>query len=120
MKLKQLTLRQFRNYQNVELAFDQQVNVFLGENAQGKTNIIEAIYVLALAKSHRTSKDKELIGWNHDFAKIQGKIEKKSSLLELELILSTKGKKGKVNGLEQKKLSEYIGAATWSCLLQKI
>lgn len=95
----------------MELAFDHQVNVFLGENAQGKTNIIEAIYVLALAKSHRTSKDKELIGWGEEFARIQGKVEKKSSSLELELILSVKGKKGKVNGLEQKKLSEYIGAA---------
>ncbi len=95
----------------MELAFDHQVNVFLGENAQGKTNIIEAIYVLALAKSHRTSKDKELIGWGDEFARIQGKLEKRSSNLELELILSVKGKKGKINGLEQKKLSEYIGAA---------
>ncbi|MFC0561295.1 DNA replication/repair protein RecF [Halalkalibacter alkalisediminis] len=111
MNLKQLTLRQFRNYKKVELAFDHQVNVFLGENAQGKTNIIEAIYVLALAKSHRTSKDKELIGWGDEFARIQGKLEKRSSNLELELILSVKGKKGKINGLEQKKLSEYIGAA---------
>ncbi|TWI59590.1 DNA replication/repair protein RecF [Halalkalibacter nanhaiisediminis] len=111
MYLKQLNVRQFRNYKTAELSFDHYVNVFLGENAQGKTNVLEAIYVLALAKSHRTSKDKELIGWGEEFARIQGQFTKNSGQLEMELILSVKGKKGKVNGLEQKKLSEYVGAA---------
>ncbi|WP_332634401.1 DNA replication/repair protein RecF [Halalkalibacter flavus] len=111
MYIKQLTLRQFRNYKKVELSFHKQVNVFLGENAQGKTNILESIFVLALAKSHRTSKDKELIGWGEEFARVQGEIAKKTSSLDIELILSVKGKKGKINGLEQKKLSEYVGAA---------
>ncbi|MDT8863023.1 DNA replication/repair protein RecF [Alkalihalobacillus sp. MEB130] len=111
MYLKQLTLRQYRNYKKVEVDFHKQVNVFLGENAQGKTNILEAIFVLALAKSHRTSKDKELIGWGEEFARIQGQVARKSSALDIELILSLRGKKGKINGLEQKKLSEYVGAA---------
>ncbi|WP_332692426.1 DNA replication/repair protein RecF [Halalkalibacter lacteus] len=111
MFLKQLTLRQYRNYKKVEVAFDRQINVFLGDNAQGKTNILEAIFVLALAKSHRTSKDKELIGWGEEFARIHGEIAKKTNKLEIELILSMQGKRGKVNGIEQKKLSEYVGAA---------
>ncbi|MCM3762783.1 DNA replication/repair protein RecF [Alkalihalobacillus oceani] len=111
MDLKQLTLRQFRNYDQAALSFQQPVNIFLGENAQGKTNVLEAIYVLALAKSHRTTKDKELIRWGEEFARIEGHFTRKTGPFELELILSLKGKKGKVNGLEQRKLSEYVGAA---------
>ncbi|NEU32662.1 DNA replication/repair protein RecF [bacterium LRH843] len=111
MYLNKLTLRQFRNYKKAEADFSESINVFLGENAQGKTNILEAIYVLSLAKSHRTSKDRELIGWDEEFARIQGQFTKKTGHLDLELIFSQKGKKGKVNGIEQKKLSEYIGAA---------
>lgn len=86
------------------------MNIFVGENAQGKTNILEAIYVLALAKSHRTSKDKELIRWKQDFARIGGEVDKQSGSLQLDVIISSKGKKVKLNGLEQKKLSEYVGA----------
>ncbi|ADC49652.1 recombination protein F [Alkalihalophilus pseudofirmus OF4] len=110
MFIKSLLIRQFRNYERVELEFDERMNVFIGENAQGKTNTIEAIYVLALAKSHRTSKDKELIRWNDEFAKVQGQVQRQSGPIELDLVISTKGKKVKLNGLEQRKLSEYVGA----------
>ncbi|MFA9458365.1 DNA replication/repair protein RecF [Halalkalibacter sp. AB-rgal2] len=111
MEITSLTIRQYRNYQRVELNFDPSITIFIGENAQGKTNVLEAIYVLALAKSHRTSKDKELIAWDEEFARIEGHFKKRNGPMSLEIILSNKGKKGKINGLEQKKLSEYIGAA---------
>ncbi|WP_413377087.1 DNA replication/repair protein RecF [Alkalihalobacillus sp. 1P02AB] len=110
MHIKSLTIKHFRNYQDAQVSFDPKVNVCIGENAQGKTNIIEAIYVLALAKSHRTSNDKELISWGEEFARIQGEVIKKGSPLKLDVIISIKGKKVKLNGLEQRKLSEYIGA----------
>ena len=61
MYLEKLKLKNFRNYENLEITFANQVNVFLGQNAQGKTNMMESIYVLAMAKSHRTSNDKDLI-----------------------------------------------------------
>lgn len=61
MKLKTLTLTHYRNYETAELNFSDEVNIFIGINAQGKTNLLEAIYCLAMAKSHRTSNDKELI-----------------------------------------------------------
>jgi DNA replication and repair protein RecF len=93
----------------MEAEFEDKVNVILGENAQGKTNVIEAIYVLAMAKSHRTSNDKDLIRWDADYAKIKGRIEKKHNSLPLELIISKKGKKAKCNHLEQRRLSQYIG-----------
>ncbi|WP_088104612.1 DNA replication/repair protein RecF [Halalkalibacter urbisdiaboli] len=111
MYIKTLQIRQFRNYHQSELTFDEKINVFIGENAQGKTNVIEAIYFLALAKSHRTTKDKELIGWGNEFSRIQGDIVKKSGPLTLDVIISTKGKKVKLNGLEQRRLSDYVGAA---------
>lgn len=109
MYLNQLNLRQFRNYQILELSFDHHVNVFLGENAQGKTNVLEAIYVLSLAKSHRTTKDRELIRWDEEFARVQGTFTRNTGRLSLDLIFSSKGKQAKVNGLEQRKLSDYIG-----------
>ncbi|KMK77891.1 DNA replication/repair protein RecF [Alkalihalobacillus pseudalcaliphilus] len=110
MYIKSLSVKHFRNYGSAEAVFDPKVNVCIGENAQGKTNMIEAIYVLALAKSHRTSNDKELIGWGEDFARIEGEFVRKNSSVKLDVIISTKGKKVKINGLEQRKLSEYIGA----------
>lgn len=109
MYIQRLQLTNYRNYKMLDLAFDEGVNIFIGQNAQGKTNIMESIYVLALAKSHRTSNDKELIQWGEEYGKIGGTIEKKNGRLPLELILSTRGKKARVNHLEQAKLSSYIG-----------
>jgi len=109
MHLTDLTVQGFRNYDKAELSFSKGVNVFLGENAQGKTNLMESIYVLALARSHRTSRDKELIGWDHEFAKVSSVVQTNTTTLPLEILLSNKGKRAKLNHLEQKKLSNYIG-----------
>ncbi|OKL37404.1 DNA replication/repair protein RecF [Domibacillus mangrovi] len=109
MHIEQLALEQYRNYESMLIEFDDTVNVIIGENAQGKTNVIESIYVLAMAKSHRTSNDKDLIRWEAEYAKIKGRVKKKHQSLPLELIISKKGKKAKVNHLEQTRLSQYIG-----------
>lgn len=109
MKLKTLTLTHYRNYETAELNFNDEVNIFIGINAQGKTNLLEAIYCLAMAKSHRTSNDKELIGWGHEFSHIEGMLSYKHGTMPLSLSISKKGKKAKVNYLEQKRLTEYIG-----------
>lgn len=107
--IKELHLKHYRNYESLEAVFEDKVNVIIGENAQGKTNVMEAIYVLAMAKSHRTSNDKELIRWDQEYAKIEGRIEKRNRSVHLQLILSKKGKKAKLNYIEQQKLSQYIG-----------
>ncbi|PZD96634.1 DNA replication/repair protein RecF [Paenibacillus sambharensis] len=109
MFLKSIELQHYRNYERVELQTDSQVNIFIGPNAQGKTNLLEAIFVLALSKSHRTSKDKELIGWQSDTARIIGEAERKYGTVKLELAFSGQGKKAKINGLEQRKLSDFVG-----------
>jgi DNA replication and repair protein RecF len=110
MHIQELTLTHYRNYDKLQLQFDDKVNVIIGENAQGKTNLMEAIYVLAFSKSHRTPKDKELIQWDREYAKIEGNISKRKQRFPLEIVLSSKGKKAKLNHLEQKRLSDYIGA----------
>lgn len=109
MRLNELTLQHYRNYETVSLDFPKTLNLFLGENAQGKTNLLESIYVLAMTRSHRTSNEKELIGWEQAAAKISGVVEKKTGTVPLEILISNKGRKTKVNHIEQKRLSAYIG-----------
>ena len=109
MHLIDIKLQNFRNYEMQELSFSPSINVLIGKNAQGKTNLIESIYFLAMARSHRTARDRELIGWKKDFAKVEGLLEKKSQSVPLEIVLSKSGKIAKFNHLEQKKLSNYIG-----------
>ncbi|MGG3989076.1 DNA replication/repair protein RecF [Bacillus smithii] len=109
MYMKELILENFRNYESLQLTFENKVNVILGENAQGKTNVLEAIYVLAMAKSHRTSNDKDLIRWDEEYAKIEGRVEKRHTSIPLELTISKKGKKAKSNHIEQQRLSQYVG-----------
>nr|WP_295972450.1 DNA replication/repair protein RecF [uncultured Bacillus sp.] len=109
MFIKQLHLENYRNYNQLEASFENKVNVILGENAQGKTNVMESIYVLAMAKSHRTSNDKDLIRWDSEYAKIEGRVQKNSGSIPLELIIAKKGKKAKFNHIEQQKLSQYVG-----------
>ncbi|MBB5355568.1 DNA replication and repair protein RecF [Anoxybacillus mongoliensis] len=109
MFLEQLTLKNYRNYEQGCWQFQNKVNVILGENAQGKTNIMESIYVLSMAKSHRTTNDKDLIRWDKDYAKIEGKVGKKNGPIFLQLTVSKKGKKAKLNYIEQAKLSSYVG-----------
>lgn len=110
MHIEQLQLKNYRNYPQLDISFDDKINVIIGENAQGKTNLMEAIYVLAFTKSHRTPREKELIQWEQEYAKIEGRITKRKRSFPLEIILSTKGKKAKLNRIEQKRLSDYIGA----------
>ncbi|WP_226038303.1 DNA replication/repair protein RecF [Aquibacillus saliphilus] len=110
MHIHHLTLRNYRNYDQLQLKFDDRINVIIGENAQGKTNLMESIYVLAFSKSYRTPKDKELIQWEQEYAKIEGSVFKRKRTFPLEIVISQKGKKAKLNHIEQRRLSDYIGA----------
>ncbi|MFC4736215.1 DNA replication/repair protein RecF [Bacillus daqingensis] len=112
MHIHELKLKDYRNYEDVTLPFKDQVNVILGENAQGKTNLMESIYVLAMARSHRTPRDRELIRWDQPFARVGGSFTNRHGKFDMELVFSKQGKKVKVNGLEKKRLSDYIGTCT--------
>lgn len=109
MYLEKLELKHFRNYEDVNVAFSPQVNVLIGKNAQGKTNLLESIYVLAMARSHRTSNDREMVTLKKDAALIRGEVHQRLGNTKLELLISRKGKKAKVNHLEKARLSQYIG-----------
>lgn len=109
MKLKTLQLENYRNYASVLLKCHPEVNILIGENAQGKTNLLESIYVLALAKSHRTSNDRELIRFDAEYAKIEGELNFRHGTMPLTMFITKKGKKVKVNHLEQSRLTQYIG-----------
>jgi DNA replication and repair protein RecF len=110
MFLQRLALQHYRNYAHADISIDKKVNIFVGPNAQGKTNLLEAIFVLALTKSHRTHHDKELLDWNGGETLLHAEVERRYGTCTLDLSLSAKGKKAKINGLEQKKLSNFIGA----------
>ncbi|MCU5746454.1 DNA replication/repair protein RecF [Staphylococcus sp. SQ8-PEA] len=109
MKLNTLQLENYRNYESIQLDCHPEVNILIGDNAQGKTNLLESIYVLALAKSHRTSHDKELIRFNSDYAKIEGALDYRFGEMPLTMFITKKGKQVKVNHLEQSKLTQYVG-----------
>jgi len=70
MKVNKIILKNFRNYVNITLDFTQSINIFVGDNAQGKTNILESIYYGAMGRSHRTNVDAELIRWQQDAASV--------------------------------------------------
>ncbi|CAM4435338.1 DNA replication/repair protein RecF [Paenibacillus typhae] len=112
MFVKNIGLQHYRNYELLRLESLGDVNLILGRNAQGKTNLMEALFVLAMTKSHRTSKDKELISFDAPAgsAQIVAEVERKYGDLKLELTLSAGGKKAKINGLEQRRLSEFVGS----------
>lgn len=107
MWVKNLKIKNFRNYKEQEINFENGINIFFGENAQGKTNIIEAIYLSAIGKSFRTKKDKELILENAENSLIELIYEKKDREGKIKIILGNK-KNIYFNNIKIKKLSELI------------
>ena len=109
MFLKKIELKNFRNYDNIELNFRKNINIFIGNNAQGKTNILESIYFLSITKSHRTSKESFLIKENKIFTKVTGKIRNDSGISKkYEIVLNENGKKVSINDNLEKKISDYL------------
>jgi DNA replication and repair protein RecF len=107
--LKRLKLINFRNYKELELDLNEKLNIFVGNNAQGKTNIVEAIYMTSLGKSFRTSKDKELIMFNKNQAYVKVEGQKKYSNVEVEIkLVANKKKRMKVNKLSLSKNSDIL------------
>lgn len=70
MRVDKLLLRNYRNYEKLDVDFTSNVNIFIGDNAQGKTNILEALYLGAVGRSHRTAEDDDLVGWEQDSASV--------------------------------------------------
>lgn len=110
MYIKNLKLVNFRNYDMLNVEFNNKVNILTGDNAQGKTNILESIYYCSLGKSHRTSKDKELIKWDKEEAYISLYVCKERLDKKIEIKIFKGGKKGvNINSIKLKKISELFG-----------
>ena len=108
MILTNLQLKNFRNYDNLNLTFNKKINIFIGNNAQGKTNILESIYVLSLTKSHRTNKDLYLIKKDSLFTKVIGTINDNDKNTKYEVLINENGKRVSINDKPLKKVSEYL------------
>ena len=109
MIISELTLKNFRNYKALHLEFDPNLNIFVGQNAQGKTNIAESIFFLALTRSHRTHTDRDLLSWDEKEMRVSGRIIKKNMTGPLEVSLTSKGRIAKANHLKENRLADYIG-----------
>ena len=108
MNINKIKLKNFRNYTEQEIELNPHINVFYGDNAQGKTNILEAIFISGFGKSFRTSKEKEMIKLGEDFLETNIFYDKSDRSGKIKIIIADK-KQVEVNGVKIKKLSELIG-----------
>ena len=110
MIIKSIELADFRNYDRLDLTFDKGTNIFYGDNAQGKTNILESVYVAATTKSHKGSKDKDIIHFNKEESHIRAYIEKDGIETRIDMHLRKSRSKGiAIDGQKIKKASELLG-----------
>ena len=110
MIIKSIELSNFRNYESLEIHFDHGTNILYGDNAQGKTNILEAAYLSGTTKSHKGSKDKEMIRFNCEESHIRTIVEKNDKEYQIDMHLRTRGSKGvAINKIPIKKASELFG-----------
>ena len=110
MQIKNLKLRNYRNYSNLDIHFADSFNIIYGNNAQGKTNIIEAIFLCASGRSHRTSKDHELLKSETPGFIIKLNFEKETNMEEIEISYNTEErKKIRINEIPVKKIGDLMG-----------
>ena len=109
MKVNSLCLDNFRNYNHFFIEFDRDINILIGSNGQGKTNLIEAIYLLSVGKSFKTHINKQMIMFDCEFAKVKGEVTSNNKLRSLEMILGSDFKRAKIDDQDIYKISEYVG-----------
>ena len=114
MIIKSIELKNFRNYPKLMLEFDENTNIFYGDNAQGKTNILEAVYLSGTTKSHKGSRDKDMILFGEDEGHLRTFVKKGQMDYRIDIHLKKNKTKGiAVNGIPIKKASELFGIANF-------
>ena len=108
MYIKKIKLKNYRNYDEQEIILNNNINVFFGQNAQGKTNIVESIFLCSLGKSFRTNKEKEMIKFNENNTSVEIEYEKKDRTGKINYNIGDK-KEIFINDVKIKKLSEILG-----------
>lgn len=110
MFLNKLKLKNFRNYETCEIDFPGNKILLVGKNAQGKTNLLEAIYYLATLSSFRAGNDSEIVKWNTDYCLLEADITKYGTDIELKILINPpKAKVLKLNGLKKSSFSDFLG-----------
>ena len=113
MIITQAQLNGFRSYEACEIAPCEGVNVLLGDNGQGKTNVLEALYLCCTGRSHRTRQDREMIRWGADFARVEVEALRRDGSHQVEIILPALGRrKLKIAGQEVSRSGELMGHVT--------
>ena len=108
--IKKINLKNFRNYRDLDIELCKGVNIFYGNNAQGKTNIIESVYIASTGKSHRAQKDADLIKWEYEDSKIKVDYQKEDNEKCIEVYLNRNLQKQiKLNGARLCKIGDLIG-----------
>lgn len=108
MRIKSLKLLNFRNYKELNLDFSEGINIFIGENGVGKTNILEAIYVLSLTKSNRYGTNLDLINHQEESTSLIGEVDYLDYLKRYQVDISKNSKKVYINNQEIKRIIDYI------------
>lgn len=112
MFIKSLKLKSYRSYENFEFEFDDGLNILVGKNAQGKTNVLEAIFFAIIGKSFKTSKEKDVIKWDSQNAYVDAIFQKKYREVEVELFFDNAHKKTiKIDKIAIRKIGELMGSA---------
>ncbi|MDR1796080.1 MAG: DNA replication/repair protein RecF [Clostridiales Family XIII bacterium] len=113
MKIEKILLRNFRNYKEEEVSFDERLNVVTGENGQGKTNLIEAVGFLSMAKSFRTRREQEMVRSGEEALSVKGHFEKRGSPFTVEIVWRGAGGQREffVNGAEKGSVFDLLGGA---------
>ena len=110
MIIKSLKLKNYRNYDLLDLTFDPKTNILYGDNAQGKTNILEALYLSGTTKSHRGTKDRDMIQFGYDESHLETVVEKKGIIFQIDMHLKKNSPKGiAINKIPIRKASELFG-----------
>ena len=109
MRIKSLKLLYFRNYLSMNIDVHPSLNVLVGNNANGKTNIIESIFCLALGRSYRTKSDSECIMFGETATAMSCVVNKNDKNLDIMLGISNKGKSAKIAGVKKTKLTDFVG-----------
>lgn len=109
MYIKNISLENYRNYENFNMDFHREVNIILGENGQGKTNLLESIYAISMGKSFKSIKDKEIIKFDKEFFRVKSEYERDNEIGNIEFYFSKTGSKAiKIDGVNIKKISQLM------------
>lgn len=119
MYIESLELKNYRNYQNLQLDFDKGTNIFYGDNAQGKTNILESVYMCGTTKSHRGSKDKEIIRFGEEESHIRMMIRKDELSYKIDMHLRKNKAEGSGNQWTADQKSQRIIRYCKPCIFHR-